>query len=138
VPNPDLDGEQDKRFELYLKQFHPVCPEPLKVDSQSRAGWRGIAFVAWGAAGVVVLVALLLALRSRYEGARLSSESSYASAERSEIRQPLTIGSANALFARSSSVREALDQVVLHSRSIQLDKGKRSALAVLSENKEKL
>jgi hypothetical protein len=58
--------------------------------------------------------------------------------ERPAESQPLTIGSANTLLTHAPSVKAALDRVPFHPPSTQLPKGKRSALAVLSEDNNKL
>jgi hypothetical protein len=51
---------------------------------------------------------------------------------------PLTIRDANALLATAPSFKAAVDGMAFQSKAISLPKDKRSALAVLSEEKNKL
>jgi hypothetical protein len=142
VPIPDfdderLDNQQNDRFETYLKQFRPLAVEPLPLEKHGRAARRRFVFAATAAA--VILVAAVLAMYSRND--RLNSSDgpgNLASGEQLRDSQPLTIGSANALLANAPSVEAALDRVPLHPASEPLPKGKQSALAVLSEDNDKL
>jgi hypothetical protein len=148
VPTPDsdhedfdskrLDSNREDRFEAYLKQFHPLAGEPLQLQMPRRATRRSLTLAAWAAAAAVILIALMLVSHPR-RGHTLSSggPKSSAAGELADS-QPLTIGSANALLTHAPSVKEALDRVPFHSPSPQLPKGTQSALAVLSENKDKL
>jgi hypothetical protein len=52
--------------------------------------------------------------------------------------QPLTMRSANALMAKAPSLKALVDDMAFHSQSIPLPTGKRSAVAVLGEEKIKL
>jgi hypothetical protein len=145
VPTPDFDNEafdnkNDDRFEVYLKQFLPLAIEPLRIDTPGRDARRPLTLAAWAAAAaVVILIASVLML---YPGAGRTDSSASpgnsADGDRLPDSQPLTLGSANALLTRSPSVKAALDGVPFHPPSTQLPKGKQSALAVLSEDKDKL
>lgn len=149
MPTPDfnkedfnskrLDSNRDDRFEAYLKQFRPLAVEPLRVETPRRATRRPLTLAAWAAAAAVILIALTLVLHPR--AVRTLSNigpEDLAGREQLADSQPLTIGSANALLTHAPSVKAALDRVPFHSPSPQLPKGKQSALAVLSENKDKL
>jgi hypothetical protein len=137
VPIPSVDGEQQS-FEIYLKQFRPVASEKLLIENRGRVRNWVFALGGLGAAAALILGALLFGFRSHSEENNPVGGPDHAIVKLLGDPQPQTVGSANALLSHSHSVREALDQVVLHSRSNQIEKGKRSALAVLSENKEKL
>ncbi len=61
-----------------------------------------------------------------------------ANTERLQDSQPLTMRSANALMAKAPSFKAMVDDMAFRSQTIPLPKGKRSAVAVLSEEKIKL
>jgi hypothetical protein len=140
VPTPDFDSERDDRFEAYLKQFRPLAIEPLQIETSRRAVRRSFRLAAWAAsAAAVILVGWLLAMHPR--AGRTESrigQGDLPPGAHSAASQPLTIGSANTLLAHAPSVKAALDLVPFHPPSTQLPKGQRSALAVLSEEKDKL
>jgi hypothetical protein len=140
VLTPDFDSERDDRFEAYLKQFRPLAIEPLQIETSRRTARRSFRLAAWAtAAAAVILVALVLAMHPH--SVRTESrvgEGDLARGERSAESQPLTIGSANTLLTHAPSVKAALDLVPFHPPSTRLPKGKRSALAVLSEENDKL
>jgi len=142
VPTPDLDderfnNERDDRFETYLKHFRPLAPEPLQIETPRRATRRSFVFAAWAAVVAVILIASVLALLSR-TGRSSDGPGNLAGGEQLTNQQPLTIGSANAWLAHAPSVDAALDRVPFHRQSTPLPKGKQSALAVLSEDNDKL
>jgi hypothetical protein len=140
VPTLDFDSERDDRFEAYLRQFRPSAVEPLQVETSGRAARRPIRLAAWGAAAAaVILIASVFAMHPH--AGRTHSRVDQAELERGKRpaeSQPLTIGSANALLTHAPSVKAALDRVPFHPPATQLPKGKRSALAVLSEDNNKL
>ncbi len=138
MPTPDLDDERDDRFEVYLKQFRPIAPEPLPVERIRRVTRRSFALAVSAAVAAVILIASVLASHPR-TGRSHSSDGpgNLAGGERLIDQQPLTIGSANDLLAHAPSVEAALDRVPFHPTSSPLPKGKQSALAVLSEDHEK-
>jgi hypothetical protein len=141
VPTPDFDNadfdkEKDERFEAYLKQFRPLPVEPLQFETHGRATRRSFTLAAWAAAAAaVILIALVLVL---YPRTGQTHSSVVAGEEQFADSQPLTIGSANALLIHAPSIKAGLDDVPFHPPSTQLPKGKQSALAVLSEDKDKL
>jgi hypothetical protein len=131
VPSPDLDDEREDRFEVYLKQFRPLAPEPLPVERIRRVTRRSFALAVLVAVAAVILIASVLASRPR------TGPENFAAGGGLTDQQPLTIGSANHLLAHAPSVEAALDRVPFHPPSTPLPKGKQSALAVLSEDNEK-
>jgi hypothetical protein len=150
VPTPDfddadfenagVDNERDDRFEAYLRQFRPLAIEPLQFEAPERATRRSFALAARAAAAAaVILIASVLVFYPRTGPTHFSEgPENFAGGDLPADSQPLTIGSANALLTHSPSVKEALDRVPFHPPSTQLPKGKRSALAVLSEDNDKL
>jgi hypothetical protein len=138
VPIPDFDNERDDRFEAYLRQFRPLAVEPLLIETPRRATRHSLT-LAVGAAAAVILIASVLALHPRTGRTHSSvGPGNLAGGERPADSQPLTIGSANALLTHAPSVKAALDRVPFHRPSTQLPQGKKSALAVLSEDNDKL
>ncbi len=133
---PALD---DARFEQYLKQFRPVAIELLPAQTRQRAPRRSFIFVARAAAFACVLVGLGLALhfdaKTKQSGNRPESKTLV---ENVSAQRPLTVGRVNTLLAESPSVKSVLDRLAFHSQSTQQGNGKRSALDVLSEEKNKL
>jgi hypothetical protein len=131
---PDLNDEQ---FKNYLQRFRPVMADPLP-NMQGRPT-RRLGFVAWSvAAAAVLLVALLLLRISSKSVDLLETNRNAASIVQIVPRQPLTIGSANALLARSTSMKVAVDLITFRPQSPTFPKGTQSALTVLSKEKNKL
>jgi hypothetical protein len=132
---PTLDDEQ---FERYLKQFRPLAPGPLPASSRQPASRRPFAFATWAMAGAAFVIVAILIFQlwprpvPQFDAAILTA------AEQPANQQPLTLATANALLAKSPSVGAAFDQITFHSQSTQLAKGKQSALAVLSQDNNKL
>lgn len=128
----------EKQFEAYLKRFRPLVPEPLQMKRHAKVSRR--AFVlAWStAAAAVVLAAAGLAVHVRMDRTRSSRTIEHVLPAGRLVRaQPLTIRSANASLASSSSFKAAIDGMAFREGT-PLPKDKRSALAVLSEEKSKL
>lgn len=138
--NQDFNNQRDDRFEAYLRQFSPSAVEPLQIEMPGRATRRSFTLAAWAAAAAaVILMAMVLVLYPR--AGRTPSgvgPGNLAAGERLADSQPLTIGSANALLIHAPSVKAALDRVPFHPPSAPLPKDKQSALAVLSEDHDKL
>jgi hypothetical protein len=140
VPTPDFDSERADRFEAYLKQFRPLAVEPLQIETPKRTARPSVRLAAWAAAAAaVILSASLLAMHPRvgWTHSRVG-QGDLARGDWPAESQPLTIGSANTLLIHAPSVKAALDRVPFHAPSTQLPKGKRSALAVLSEDNDKI
>ena len=133
MPIPD-----DERFEMYLKQFRPLVPEPLPTSgSRHRARRR---FILWaGAAAAVAILVGTAALHIHTERVRVAeTTSSPATADPFTNRQPLTMRSANTLMVKAPSFKALADDMAFRSQTIPLPKGKRSAVAVLGKEKIKL
>lgn len=129
----------DERFEVYLKRFRPLAPEPLQIERHGRATRRSFVLAAWAAAAAATLIVAVLALHSRT--GRTDSTQAIESAVGTEQlvnAQPLTMRSANALLARAPSFKAAVDEIALPPQATPLSKDKHSALAVLSKEKTKL
>src|SRR5208282_962452 len=57
--SPIADPAIDEKFEAYLKQFRPLAPQPLPVESHVHAPRRWLVFALATAAAAVVAVAVL-------------------------------------------------------------------------------
>jgi hypothetical protein len=132
VPTPD-----EKEFEVYLKRFRPVAPEPLQIKTHSKVTRRSFASLAWFAAALV-LVGAALTMHFRIGRTHPTQATEIGvSAERLVSTQPLTVGAASALLSSSSSFKAVVDEMASRHGNL-IPKGDRSALAVLSEEKTKL
>jgi len=140
---PTLD---DERFEAYLKQFRPLVPESLPAVEAGHRARRRIVIGAWAAAAAIVVLALVMGALGLNIGTNrhtnrapvIETTGNVASTERLQDSQPLTMRSANALMAKAPSLKVMVDDMAFRSQTIPLPKGKRSAVAVLSEEKIKL
>ena len=131
MPIPD-----EERFEHYLKQFRPLAPEPLHAETPARTIRRPFVLAVWATAAAAVLIVAVLALYFRT--GRPQAIEKVAGTEQLVNAQPLTIRSANALLASSSSFKAAVDEMAFEPKATPLSKEKHSALAVLSKEKTKL
>ncbi|HKW16827.1 MAG TPA: hypothetical protein VJO35_04905 [Terriglobales bacterium] len=129
-------ANDEQQLERYLRQFHPLEPEPLPFASSRRRKNKRSARFAW----VAVTAAVLIAVGTwAYMRGGWSSPVLRTTAIRNtrEELQPLTVGQANTLLFKSSSVRDSLNQMAF-SRAQTVPDRKRSALGVLGEEKTKL
>jgi hypothetical protein len=134
MPTPD-----DERFEVYLKQFRPLVPDPLPTIGHGHRARH--TFVLWACIAAVVAILGIggLTLQIRFNRARVAERvGNVGNSERFRDDQPLTIRSANALLAKAPSFKAMVDDMTFRSQTIPLPKGKRSAIAVLGKEKIKL
>jgi hypothetical protein len=134
VPIPD-----DEQFEVYLKQFRPLIPDPLPTEERGQMSRRSSALRAWiaAAAAILILGAITLFIRSNRVAAPNTASDSV-SAEEAVPLQPLTMRNANALLTTAPSFKTAVDKIAFRSQTPLLPKGKQSAVAVLGKEKIKL
>jgi hypothetical protein len=134
-----LPDETDEKFELYLKQFRPLAPEPLPGKWDRRVAKRRFVVAAGVVAVAAVLVVVLLTVYVRPSPIHspVSGESLRGVAHLMDF-EPLTVGRANALLTRSPSFKTAIDQIAFQSQAIQMPEGSHSALATLGKEKTKL
>jgi len=133
---PIADPAIDEKFEAYLKQFRPLAPQPLPVESHVHAPRRWLVFALATAAAAVVAVAVL-AFHAR-PGRITPPVESVAIADQVAKPQSLTIRTANALLATAPSFKDALDGMAFPPKPAPLPTDKHSALAELSQEKTKL
>ena len=127
----------DEQFEKYLKQFRPVTPEALPVKEQVRARRRPLLFAAWASVAAIlfaVIVSVFLYWPLHWPG---EVRTSRPGVEELNNPQPLTIAKANALLAEAPSFKAAVDNMAFQSEPKSISEGRRSALALLSEEETK-
>jgi hypothetical protein len=132
-------NHSDDQFKEYLRQFHPVEPDPLPKGHQRVRGT--VAQLAW-AAVIVMIGAISLTIFLRAHRTQSSSgvgpTKREVSADRLVSSKPLTIRSADALLATAPSFEEAIDEMTAAPETVPLPKDKHSALAILSKGPTKL
>lgn len=133
-----INNHDDEWLEGYLKQFHPIGPQPLLLKKNGLAA--RLPFVAGaGAVAAGFIAAALFASHHRTSPQSLTaSQESSVEVEQLVNASPLTLGSANKLLVTSPSFKAAVDQVAFQLRATPLSTGSHSVLAVLGKEKTKL
>jgi hypothetical protein len=134
-PTPDLNPD-DKQFEAYLKTFRPLAAGPLQTN-YGRGTRRTLSVAGFVLVAATILLVIGLVIHSRHHQDRLAQTTERTPATQSTVL-PLTIRSANAMLATSSSFKAAVDEMAFQPRPAPISKDKLSALAVLSKEKIKL
>jgi hypothetical protein len=134
-----VQTRDDEQFEVYLKRFHPIAPEPVPTLRVGYASRRSLSLGTWLAAvaAVVLIGAAILHIRSSRVVVP-NTVRDVAFAERPAPLEPFTMRSANAWLATAPSFKAAVDDLAFRSPTTHLPQGKQSALAVLSKEKIKL
>ncbi|PYT97734.1 MAG: hypothetical protein DMG38_18800 [Acidobacteria bacterium] len=134
-----MSTPDDERFEVYLKQFRPLAPEPLRTVWPGHRARRTFGLWTSIAAAAAILVMGVLTLHIRSNRARVTeSVRNVGNSEHFVDDRPLTIWSANALLAKAPSFKAMVDDMAFRSQTIPVPKGKRSAIAILGQEKIKL
>ena len=134
-----MQTPDDEQFEVYLRQFHPIVPEPVPL---LRVGWasrHSFSLRAWlaTAAAILVIGSFIFHIRSnRVVVPNVARDAAFS--ERHAPSEPLTMRSANAWLATAPSFKAAVDDLAFRSQTGPLPQGKQSAVAVLSKEKIKL
>jgi hypothetical protein len=131
------DPPIDEKFEAHLKQFRPLAPQPLPVESRVRVPRRWLVFTAWAATAAAVVVIAVLAFHAR-PGRIAPPVERFAIADQLVKPRSLTIRTANALLATAPSFKDAIDEIAFPLKPAPLPADKHSALAELSKEKTKL
>jgi hypothetical protein len=134
VQTPD-----DEQFEVYLKRFHPIAPEPVRPLGVGHASRRSFSLWAWPAAVAAILVIGVFLFQIRSSRVVVpNTVRDVALAERHAPSEPLTMRSANAWLATAPSFKAAVDDLAFGPQTRPLPQGKQSAVAVLSKEKLRL
>ena len=131
----------DEQFELYLKRFDPIAPEPipmLRIDVACRRRFGLATGLAAFAAILVVGIILVWHVRSSRRVVVPITARDAVSAERHAPLEPLTMRTASAWLTAAPSFKTAIDDLAFHSQSHPMPQDKQSAVAVLSKEKIKL
>ena len=134
---PVNDPPIDQKFEAHLRQFRPVAPQTLPVDSHLHAPRRWLVLAAWAAVAATVVAVAVLTFHTPPSRIAPPVENT-ATVGQLANPQSLTIGSANALLATAPSFKDALDRIAFPPKPAPLPADKHSALAELSKEKIKL
>ena len=134
-----MQTRDDEQFEVYLKRFHPIAPEPILTLRVGYGSRRSLSLGAWLAAVAAILVigTVILHIRS-HRVVVPNTARDVAFAERHAPSEPLTMRSANAWLATAPSFKAAVDDLAFRSQTSPLPQGKQSAVAVLSKEKIRL
>jgi hypothetical protein len=134
VQTPD-----DEQFELYLKRFDPVAPDPIPMLRITVASPRpfglGTGLAAFAA---ILIVGIILVWHVRSSSRVAVSVRDAVSAERHAPLEPLTMRTASAWLTAAPSFKTAIDDLAFRSQSNPMPQDKQSAVAVLSKEKIKL
>lgn len=132
-----MQTPDDEQFESYLKQFHPVAPEPVPTLT-ARASRRSFALGVRVAAVAAILIVGIVVLHSRSKKIAVRNTiRDVASLELRAPSEPLTIRSATTWLAAAPSFKAAVDELAFRSKNVSIPRGKQSAIAVLSKEKTK-
>ena len=134
-----MQTPDDEQFEVYLKRFHPIAPEPVPTLRVGHASVRSVPLGIWLAAVAAMLFvgAVILHIRSNRVVVPNPAHD-VALAEQYAPTGPLTMRSANAWLATAPSFKAAVDDLAFRSQTSPLPQGKQSAVAVLSKEKIRL
>lgn len=128
-----MANQNDDQFEMELKQFRPLAPDPILIQKVNRPIWHKLVGMASIAAAAIIAIVLWSALE------HLSPLVPTASVTSQLVNaQPLTLGRSNALLAASPSFKAALDAMSFQAQPAPVAQDKRSAIAELSKERIKL
>jgi hypothetical protein len=133
-----MPTSDDERFEQLLKQFRPLIPDTLPTGGREHSSRSQLVNVRWVAAMGVLVIGIAAGWLLRPKQVPVQPKGPPEAVTTARTQQPLTIGSANDFITHSSSIKTALDELAFRSDSMQFSGNKQSALAVLSQEKNKL
>lgn len=119
MPTPEHE-----QFEVYLKQFRPLVPEPLPTAARAQPSRRSSVRILWiaGAAAVLILGAVRLQVRSNRPAVPQTAKT--ASVDPLRLVPRLTMQSANAVLATAPSFKNAFDDLAFRSATVAPPNGK--------------
>lgn len=138
-----MQTSDDDKFEMYLKRFAPIAPEPIPTLRFGHASRRLFRLSAWVTALAAILFVIFVIgtaiLHNR--GGRMvvpNTAQHVTSAGGREPLGPLTMRRANTWLAAAPSFKAAIDDMAFRSQGESIPNGQQSAIAVLSKEKIKL
>ncbi|MGA9304407.1 MAG: hypothetical protein WBW31_03270 [Candidatus Sulfotelmatobacter sp.] len=134
-----MQMHDDEQFEVYLKRFHPIAPEPVPTLRIGHSSWHSLSLGSWLAAvaAVIVVGAAILHVHNNRVVVPNTARN-VASAERNAPSEPLTMRSANAWLATAPSFKSAVDGLAFRPQGSPVPQGKQSVVALLSKEKIRL
>lgn len=136
-----MQTPDDEQFEMYLKRFDPIAPDPIPALGMGGASRRPFALgIGIAVSAAILLVGIILVVHSRSTSrvALSNTVRDAASAERHAPMEPLTTRSASAWLTAAPSFKAAIDDLAFRSQSNSIPQNEQSAVAVLSKEKIKL
>lgn len=132
--DPDTDNQE---FELELRQFRPLAPEPLTIQTPARRIRSWIPGAAWVTAALLVVTAPFIAHRViEHRSPAKGGISAYAAVP--PPAKPLTIGTAKVMLAGSQPFKAAVDALAFQPQTTPFANGEHSALDELSRERNSL
>ena len=128
----------DDQFEAYLKRFQPVIPDPLPALEHTREVRRLPRLAAWIAAAAVMAIVGVLALRVHSPQVVVPAVTNLESSDMRPPTGPLTQQNTNEWLARAPSFKTAVDALGFRPETNPIQQGRKSAIAVLGEERIKL
>jgi hypothetical protein len=132
--------QDDEKFEVYLRRFDPIAPEPIPELGLSYRSQHSFRLGAWLAASAAIAFAAGAAIL-HHRGAQtigLKAHPGMTSVENREPLEPLTLRRANTLLTTAPSFKAAIDGLAFCFQSESIPNSRQSAMAVLSKEKIKL
>jgi len=130
----------DEKFEIYLRRFDPIAPEPMPAPELSYQSRRSLRLGAWLAAcaaiASVVGAAILHHRGAQTVGPKTHHEMTFV--ENRDLLEPLTLRRADTLLSTAPSFKTAIDGLAFPFQSGSIPNSRQSAIAVLSEERIKL
>lgn len=133
------DPNDDEQFKAYLRRFQPLAAKPLQLEKVGQVRRPSRALAECAAAAAAILITAVFAWHSWPRRAHaIPTTTTMERIDPLANTEPLTIRRADALLATAPSFMAAIDAMAQQPKATPLPKDKRSALAVLSEEKNKL
>ena len=135
-----MQTPDDEKFEMYLKRFAPIAPQPIPTLRFSHASRRSFRFSAWVAVMAAIVFVIGTAILHNRAGRMVvpNTAQHVTSTGAGEPLGPLTMRRANNWLAAAPSFKAAIDDMAFRSRTEPIPNGQQSAIAVLSKEKIKL
>lgn len=135
-----MQTPDDEKFEMYLKRFAPIAPEPIPAFRSGYASRRSFRLSAWVTALAAMLIVIGTAILHDRGGRTVvpNMAQHVTSARGGELLGPLTMRRANKWLAAASSFKTAIDDMAFRSEAESIPEGQQSAIAVLGKEKIKL
>ena len=133
-----MQTPEDEKFEMYLKQFRPVHPDPLPTRGTRHLSGHLLRIGTWGVAVAAVLIVGATTLQLGRSRVAPSAGTNLTSIEQQLPTEPLTVRNSSVWLARAPSLKVAVDALVFRPQANSIQQGKQSAVDVLGKENTKL